>query len=498
MRYTLLALVLIVCISCEKLLEVDDDRIGTIDNEVELSEAIHGIYSLFSEVFADYDYHMVFVLADDINWTNRTSGMDIENPSRSIYINLYKTVISSNNLILQEGEFEDFPQAQTCIGEAYFIRAMCYFYLVRLYGEIPLVRDIEVKWDNERATTAEIYASIENDLLHAIQSLPKNNESSRIPYVTPHRGSAKAMLAEVYLNMAGWPLKDTEKYEMAALYAGEVIDSSEHYQMALLEDMSTLWVLDNFENREKIFGVHIPGRISTPRDEFCRSEAGFYMGESYERHSICAQRSLIPEINFYNAFPYSYRKKVSFHMGYYTPEVYSIDGEDYSWFRIVEINRTNKIEQIEDYIRYRKWLLNAYHEPVAFYLYRYAHTLLTYAEAKARSNELDASAYEAANMIRRRANQVNIYESSPYDLPAELSPEAFADSIIQERAWEFCIEHEGRWFDLLRTEKLEEVLLARFMWEPEVSWLKSPIEANYFLDIPQEDIWLNPNLEDSE
>ena len=212
MRYFLLALILFLSISCEKLLEVDDDRIGTIDNEKELSEAINGIYALFSEVFSYEQYHKVCVLADDINWSENTRGTDITDAGRTLYINLYKTIVSANNLIVQDGEFNDITLAGVCLGEAYFIRAICYFYLVRFYEEIPLVNDIEVKWDIERATTGEIYAFIENDLMNAIRLLPPDNENARIPRVTPHRGSAKAVLAEVYLNMAGFPLKDTEKY----------------------------------------------------------------------------------------------------------------------------------------------------------------------------------------------------------------------------------------------------------------------------------------------
>ena len=58
------------------------------------------------------------------------------------------------------------------------------------------------------------------------------------------------------------------------------------------------------------------------------------------------------------------------------------------------------------------------------------HTLLTYAEAKARSGQLDASAYEAVNMVRRRANKVDINSPSKYDLQPGLSATQFADSVV--------------------------------------------------------------------
>jgi hypothetical protein len=124
-------------------------------------------------------------------------------------------------------------------------------------------------------------------------------------------------------------------------------------------------------------------------------------------------------------------------------------------------------------------------ENTSLYIFRYPHVLLTYAEAKARSGQLDASAYEAVNMLRRRANKVDIFSSSEYDLSPGLSAEQFADSIVQERAWEFCGEMEGRWFDLIRlemVEKLPELRHPRETGPPEYPLTKE----DYYLPVPEE------------
>jgi hypothetical protein len=60
-------------------------------------------------------------------------------------------------------------------------------------------------------------------------------------------------------------------------------------------------------------------------------------------------------------------------------------------------------------------------------MFRYAQTLLTYAEAAARSGNPGTMAYECINKIRRRANNFDIYTQSVYDLQPGLSPETFAD-----------------------------------------------------------------------
>jgi hypothetical protein len=48
-----------------------------------------------------------------------------------------------------------------------------------------------------------------------------------------------------------------------------------------------------------------------------------------------------------------------------------------------------------------------YASEATLYLFRYAQTLLTFSEARARSGILDDSTYEAVNMIRRRANHLD-------------------------------------------------------------------------------------------
>jgi starch-binding outer membrane protein, SusD/RagB family len=134
---------------------------------------------------------------------------------------------------------------------------------------------------------------------------------------------------------------------------------------------------------------------------------------------------------------------------------------------------------------------------VTVYLLRYAQTLLTYAEAKARSGQLDDSAYEAVNIIRRRANKLDIHTPSDFDLPKGLSSEQFLDSVVWERAWELCFEPDGRWFDLVRLD-LKDKLNNEYRYSfdvPTVVPQSLLTDDWYFYKIPQEDRWLNPNFE---
>ena len=65
--------------------------------------------------------------------------------------------------------------------------------------------------------------------------------------------------------------------------------------------------------------------------------------------------------------------------------------------------------------------------------------------------------------------------------------------MVWERAWELAGEPEGRWFDLVRLEKVEDLSKLRNSAEGGPPY--PPItKDSYFFPIPQEDINLNPNL----
>ena len=131
-------------------------------------------------------------------------------------------------------------------------------------------------------------------------------------------------------------------------------------------------------------------------------------------------------------------------------------------------------------------------ECYTIYLLRYARVLLTYAEASARSGNMDEMSYEAVNRVRRRANKLPVHTPSLYDLTPGLSTEEFIDSVVWERAWEFTGETESRWFDLLRLEMCDDLNELR---DPHEAPIQNEFfrEGTYFFRIPEYDMYLNPN-----
>jgi hypothetical protein len=213
-------------------------------------------------------------------------------------------------------------------------------------------------------------------------------------------------------------------------------------------------------------------------------------------------------MNFFNNYPPGYRKEITFYTNIYVPnEDPYYPAIDTGYIHINHISGCSRIG-------YRKFYYMPQIIPVVWnfegipteiieyvvygsprvYLFRYAHTLLTYAEAEARAGNPNAKAYECVNQIRRRAHKIDLHSPSVYDLQPGLSPAVFADSVVWERAWELCGEPEGRWFDLIRLEQVENLPNLRDLGENGPP--NYPADKNdYFFPLPDFDQNLNPNLE---
>ncbi|MCK7555966.1 RagB/SusD family nutrient uptake outer membrane protein [Chitinophaga sedimenti] len=123
------------------------------------------------------------------------------------------------------------------LGEVHFLRAWYYFQAVRLFGDVPLKLLPTKDFNNvriKRSPKAAVYEQIVKDLLLAEQSgLPWTDISGRV-----NMGAVKALLAKVYITMAGYPLqKGTPYYQLAYEKSLEVIGNG---SFTLFEDYAGL------------------------------------------------------------------------------------------------------------------------------------------------------------------------------------------------------------------------------------------------------------------
>lgn len=358
---------------------------------------------------------------------------------------LYKAINNANAII---GNIENIPETKDrndVEGQARFIRAMCYFYLTRWFGEIQVItfENQSIAAEVEQSTISEIYDLIIDDLEKAEILLPVSmGEQSSLPT----SGAAKALLAKVYLTVAGWPLNQgVPAYALARDKADELITGELSGVFRLESDFSMLWDANNkFNTDEFIFILHGIASI----------------GDNASHHHVASRPPVdggwgdwYTEERFLNAFPEGPRKDISFRL------VFS-DGSHWS-----ENNVPGGAPGQPFTGKYRNPGGDCGYENVGcsehgagfFPILRYADVLLIYAEA---ANLAEGSpsekTYAALNMVRRRAAgfDPNISNDS-IDLSG-LSMNEFDIFVLDERNWELAFE-ANRWFDLVRRDLVIEV-----------------------------------------
>src|SRR5699024_10469025 len=320
------------------------------------------------------------------------------------------------------------------IGEAQFLRALAYFNLVRMFGEVPIVTEETESFDEidkPRASVDSVYAQITRDLTKAQQALPISYEDSG-EKGRATVGAAKTLLAKVYLTR--------ERWQEAADKAKEVMDSGT-YQ--LYEDYAHVFLPDYENGEEHIFSIQFhagdqnagkQGRVWTYTAPNARKTNGISVASGGSSFG-----AIFPEKDYYDSYPEDYRKEVNFFKEWHFEKEDTTVTFDPHFFKYHDPGQTE-----------------AKRSSVNFPLFRYSEVLLMFAEA---ANEANGGptppAYQAVNQVRQRAR----FEKPDSVLPdlSGLSQAEFRKAVWRERHWEFAGEGK-RWFDLKRTNRLIEIM----------------------------------------
>ena len=152
--------------------------------------------------------------------------------------------VNRANFIMEFQDTIDFPNKNSVLAQARFLRAYYYFELVKWFGDIPFVVDrrfvLGEEFDLIRTPKAEVYAQIELDLIFAADNLTYTaSESGRVT-----KGAAQALLGKVYLFQ--------DKFTEAASVLEDLIANGPY---DLLVDYSTMFENDNENNIESVFEV---------------------------------------------------------------------------------------------------------------------------------------------------------------------------------------------------------------------------------------------------
>ena len=417
--------------------------------------------------------------------------------------------VEGQTLIVPETALPDLTKQETLIGETYFLRAIMFNHLMRIHGRIPLVLEIDPFQQPPLASQLEVFQQIESDLLEAESRLP---EKTNVGSTKPNKGTAKAFLARLYMDWAGFPLKDNSKYAMAASRAKEVIDNASGHGFGLETDLKKLWSLAGRFTQEGVFTIaysNSGGNLTNRK-----------MGKLGLPTDFAGWQETFAEIRFFEDMPAGYRKDAT----YYEDIPVKIDNTKNPPTQTITAGTPDKLipwEEFKDQQNpiFRKIVGNLgdgdwnQFQTLRSDLYmRYAEVLLIYAEASGEAGSAGTDAWEALNKVHRRAQNLPINAPDASDLT--VANGTIQDLAFTERKWEFAGEFI-RWNDLVRKEQVQAALggTAR---NPQVSIgtaydsngngtpkpltsASNPIigslgTENYFAPIPQQEIEKNPNL----
>ena len=445
-------LLIIAATSCSDFLEEDPASTMVVDNfyktEADADAAIVGVYDGLNDQWNIY-YRGVYMLAE-LTTDNAECGQGVANQFifalndytygpvndriETLYTSVYKTIANANVAVdkIPTIAFND-AKKNRLIGEARFVRALLYFNMVRLFGEVPLVLHQVTALDQAntpRTPVAEVYAQIISDLEFAEQNLDATNTAANAGRAV--KSAATGLLAKVYL---------TRKEDAKARdKAKQVLDDA---QFGLLNSYFDVFTPANRFNKELIFAVQNKGNTGAangfgmalflPRSTIKLASGGTVAGNSAD----------VPTQEFYDSFVAGdLRRDRTFFTSYdaggglatFRPH----------WYKFFDPSAIATLG--EGTLNY----------PVL----RYADLLLTYAEAINNIDGPTTDAVEAVNKVRRRAFGKAIDQpDGDVDL-AGLDETTFADAILAERRWEFGFENH-RWFDLVRTGKLVSTMRAK-------------------------------------
>jgi hypothetical protein len=196
-------------------------------------------------------------LGDLDNLTFDPGNLAFADPWAGYYKGIYRANVAIQNI---PNVSMDATLKARLIAENKFLRAYYYFFLVRAFGGVPLLTQplTPAEFVQARATSAEVYALIEQDLQDASASLPKKSQYAPEDLGRATKGAAQSMLAEAYLYQKDYP--------HALAYADSVIASAEY---SLFADYSTLFTQAGKNSSEGVFEVEaavMPGSGCSPGD----------------------------------------------------------------------------------------------------------------------------------------------------------------------------------------------------------------------------------------
>lgn len=442
---TIILLILLLSITlsgCKKFIEVEApvtsiNSANVYNTDVTAASVLTGIYASMSEGLSGNSLASMTLFpalsSDELTlyggvtssatsyipyYINSLTSSNILGHSSTIYSTVY-TINSAIEGLLKSDKLTP-SLKQQLLGEAKFMRGFCYFYLVNLYGDVPLVLTTNYKINSIIAKSSKdvVYAQIIADLKDAQNFLSEKYLSGDAitPYssgveerLRPTKWAATALLARTYLY--------TKKWSDAVREATSVINHSSLYQMTdlvntfLKNNPEAIWQLQPVSkgyNTETAQYFVLPSSGPSTSKSFYLSQ---YLINGFEpndlRRSEWVNSVIVKGITYY--YPFKYKV-------------------------------VNNVEVSEYTV-----------------VLRLAEQYLIRAEARIQDGDT-GNGIADLNIIRNRASDKTPGAVQLPQLSVSLNKDAALKAVLHERQVELFMEWGHRWFDLKRMGYVDDVM----------------------------------------
>lgn len=351
----------------------------------------------------------------------------------------YEGIYRANKVLEKVPGIEmDEAKKNQILSEAKFIRAYFNYNLVTVFGNVPLVDHVLApeEYDTPQSSPAEIWASIEQDLLDGIGVLPKKSEYPIAELGRVTEGAAQSLLAKAYMYQ--------QKYAEAEAVLSDVIQSG---QYDLADNFSSIFTLAGENNEESIFEIQYMNASGGNWGRNNANEGTFSNVFQRARGEFNGFGFNIPTQDLVDEF---------FAEGFEDPRL------EYTVFRVGDQmgdrgTFTKDAAGGQDHDYYTRKAFNNLSEEAPFgdpnpnggtndRVIRFADVLLLHAEASFHIGD-ESSAHTSLNRVRQRVGLDDVTASG----------DALLDAIYHERRVELAMEGH-RFFDLVRTGRAAEEL----------------------------------------
>ena len=470
--------------------------VGAFSDGNNTTLTLNGVYNSLAELAAGTQNFMtaIEIKSDDaFDAYDRTAifKLDTETPNNIIILSTWSslyTTIQRANLVISKINTVPFTTdeltaglKESIEGQALFLRALSYYWLVNFWGGVPLITEYSENPEASQiaqSSISDVYAQIKKDLNDAAGLLlPKSsmNGSNGFERGRATKGAAYALLAEVDLNLAEW--------QEAVDATNMVINSTEYNLRTGADYQKNFRGLDE-NGLESIFeiqyGTSLNGPTSGLSECYAVMQAPGLIGQAFFG-SPCTND--IMDLPGYKGTS-----------GNGLMQEWE-NGDIRKDIALTTFGVPNSIDPAKQPL----WLPYKYFtdQPnsngsswINYVVLRYTRTLLTKAEAL---NELTGGNPEAVTIINSMRSRAGL---DPLPVNVSSDQNLFREAIWKERRLELCYEG-SRYIDLLRTGRYIPILEGiQGISVPRSRLIQNPFTQMdwYLWPIPQTELNINPKL----